>query len=141
MKLTLKRRQILWAYAFLSVSLVFFVVIRWYPTVLAFNISFRDWNIFQNSGPWIGLENYQDIWEDLFKQRSPVRAAFLNTIQYVIIGVPVQMALGLMIALMLNSDRTWGCLLPRGLLHPLRDLTCGRRLCVELAIRTTVGPD
>ena len=42
MKLTLKQRQILWAYLFLSVSLLFFTVIRWYPTFLAFNVSLRD---------------------------------------------------------------------------------------------------
>jgi len=103
LKLTLRRRQVLWAYAFLAVSLVFFVVIRWYPTILAFNISFRDWNVFQNSGPWIGLQNYQDIWEDLFKQRSAVRAAFFNTFRYVIIGVPLQLVFGLMVAMLLNT--------------------------------------
>ena len=31
-KLTFHQRQIVWAYVFLSVSLVFFIVIRWYPT-------------------------------------------------------------------------------------------------------------
>ena len=104
MKLTLKRRQVLWAYAFLGVSLVFFIVIRWYPTLLAFNISFRDWNIFQNEGPWVGLKNYQAVGTDIFfKPRSAVRAAFGNTLQYVVIGVPVQLVLGLLIAMMLNS--------------------------------------
>lgn len=101
MKLTLRQRQIIWAYVFLSVSLVFFILIRWYPTVLAFNISFRDWNVFQGTGPWTGLENYADIWEDLFKPRSPIRAAFWNTIRYVAFGVPLQMVLALGVALLL----------------------------------------
>ena len=69
MKLTLRRRQILWAYFFLSVSLVFFVTIRWYPTLLAFNISFRDWNVFQGAGPWVGWSNYADVWEDFLKPK------------------------------------------------------------------------
>jgi multiple sugar transport system permease protein len=103
--LTLKQRQILWAYAFLSVSMIFFVVIRWYPTVLAFNVSFRDWNIFQAGGEWVGLENYVAIWEDLFKPRSPIRAAFLNTLRYVIYGVPLQLIVSLAVALMLNQIR------------------------------------
>lgn len=103
MKLTLRQRQVLWAYLFLSVSMVFFVVIRWYPTLLAFNISFRDWNVFQGSGPWVGPDNYQDIWVNLFKPRSAVRAAFLNTVRYVVFGVPLQMVLGLGIAIMLNQ--------------------------------------
>ena len=103
MKLTLRQRQILWAYAFMGVSLVFFIVIRWYPTILAFNISFRDWNVFDGSGPWVGLNNYADIWQDLFKPRSAIKAAFWNTIRYVIFGVPLQLALGLGIALLLNQ--------------------------------------
>jgi len=110
MKLTLKQRQVLWAYAFLSVSLVFYVLIRWYPTLLAFNISLRDWNIFQASGEWVGLANYQAIWDDLFKPRSPVRAAFWNTLRYVLFGVPAQMITGLFIALLLSQIRRFAAL-------------------------------
>ncbi|NOX61355.1 MAG: sugar ABC transporter permease [Chloroflexi bacterium] len=105
MKLTLQRRQIIWAYIFLSVSLVFFVVIRWYPAILALGISFRDWNVFKGEGPWVGLANFQAIWEDLFKPRSSVRAAFLNTFKYVLLGVPLQLTLALGVALMLNQIR------------------------------------
>jgi multiple sugar transport system permease protein len=105
MNLSLRQRQIIWAYIFMSVSLVFFVLIRWYPTIQAFNISFRDWNIFEGSGPWVGLANFQDIWQDMFKPRSSVRAAFVNTLKYVIYGVPLQMVLGLAIAMLLNQIR------------------------------------
>lgn len=101
MNLTLKQRQMIWAYLFMSVALIFFIIIRWYPTILAFNISFRDWNVFEASGPWIGMENYAEIWEDAFKPRSAVRAAFSNTLRYVLFGVPTQLALALGIALLL----------------------------------------
>ena len=89
----------------MSVSLLFFVLIRWYPTILAFNISFRDWNVFQGTGEWVGLENYLDIWEDFFKMRSPIKAAFWNTIRYVLFGVPLQLILALGIALLLIQVR------------------------------------
>ncbi|MEZ4675642.1 MAG: sugar ABC transporter permease [Caldilineaceae bacterium] len=105
MKLTLKQRQILWAYLFLAVSLTFYTLIRWYPTILAFNISFRDWNVFEGGGPWVGLENYHDIWTDLFKPRSDIRAAFWNTIRYVVFGVPLQLIIGLAIAMLLSQIR------------------------------------
>ncbi len=105
MNLSLRQRQVIWAYTFMSVSLVFFVIIRWYPTILAFNISFRDWNTFEGSGPWVGLANFQDIWHDMFKPRSSVLAAFVNTLKYVIYGVPLQMVLGLGIAMLLNQIR------------------------------------
>ena len=105
MKLTLRQRQILWAYIFLCVSLIFYAVIRWYPTFLAFNISVRDWNTFRGAGEWVGPANYLEIWADLFKERSPIRAAFANTLRYVIFGVPIQMVIGLAVAMMLDRIR------------------------------------
>lgn len=38
MRLTLHQRQIIWAYIFMSAALVFFVVIRWYPTLSLIHI-------------------------------------------------------------------------------------------------------
>lgn len=105
MRISLRTRQVLWAYAFLSVTLIFFIVIRWYPTLFALNISFRDWKVMAGTGPWVGLENYQEIWEDLFKPRSDVRAAFINTGKYVLYGVPAQIILSLGIAILLNQIR------------------------------------
>lgn len=105
MKLTLRQRQVLWAYAFLSIALVFFVIIRWYPALLSFNIAFRDWNTFKGAGPWVGLDNYAAIWDDLWKPRSDVRAAFTNTLGYVLYGVPAQMVLALAVALLLDRIR------------------------------------
>lgn len=105
MRLTLRQRQVLWAYAFLSIALVFFVIIRWYPALLSFNIAFRDWNTFKGAGPWVGLENYAAIWDDLWKPRSDVRAAFTNTLGYVLYGVPAQMVLALAVALLLDRIR------------------------------------
>ncbi|MCY3659457.1 MAG: sugar ABC transporter permease [Caldilineaceae bacterium] len=105
MRLTLRQRQVLWAYAFLSVALVFFVIIRWYPALLSFNIAMRDWNTFKGSGPWVGLENYAAIWDDMWKPRSDVRAAFTNTLGYVLYGVPAQMVLALAVALLLDRIR------------------------------------
>ncbi len=105
MRLTLRQRQVLWAYAFLSIALVFFVIIRWYPALLSFNIAFRDWNTFKGAGPWVGLENYTAIWDDMWKPRSDVRAAFTNTLGYVLYGVPAQMVLALAVALLLDRIR------------------------------------
>ncbi len=105
MRISLRQRQILWAYGFLTVSLIFFITIRWYPTLLAINISFRDWNVLKGAGPWVGLENYRDIWDDLFKPRSAARAAFINTIKYVVYGVPLQMVVSLGVALLLMQIR------------------------------------
>ena len=54
---------------------------------------------------YVGLENYQDIREDLENPRSPTRKAFENTAIYIAFGVPIQLVLALIIALMLNEIR------------------------------------
>lgn len=104
-KLTLARRKIIWAYIFLTIPLIFFLYFRIYPTVYAFRMSFYDWNPMAIDQEYIGLENYQEIREDLENPRSPTRKAFENTIEYILLGVPIQLSLALVIALMLNEIR------------------------------------
>ena len=109
MRLTLRQRQVLWAYAFLSIALVFFVIIRWYPALavlqhcharLEYLQGFRSlggaWRITRPSGMTCGSRCYP---------RSDVRAAFTNTIGYVLYGVPAQMVLALAVALLLDRIR------------------------------------
>lgn len=104
-QLTLARRKIIWAYIFLAIPIFFFITIRIYPTLFAFQMSFYDWNPLSVEQEFIGLENYTDIWEDLSKPRDATRKAFENTGKYILIGMPVQLVLGLLIALMLNEIR------------------------------------
>ncbi|MCW5881864.1 MAG: sugar ABC transporter permease [Anaerolineae bacterium] len=101
--MSLRQRRILWAYAFLFVPLLFFLVIRIYPTLSAFNISLHTWNPLSDQRPFVGLANYQKLWQEMLTPTSVTRKAFENTLKYVLIGVPLQLALGLGFALLLNS--------------------------------------
>ena len=142
MNSTLRRRQILWAYRFLSVSLIFFIVIRWYPTLLAFNISFRDWNIFQGDGPWVGSgELSADLDGHLLSRAARVRAAFINTLQYVIFGVPLQIGARPPDCHAAQQHRALGRFLPRRLLRSVCHLAGRRCLCLELALCTAGRAD
>ena len=95
--LSLRQQQALWAYAFLAIPLVFFVLIRIYPVFSAFNISVRKWNILSSDTPFVGFSNYAKLFAD---------AAFIkvvgNTLYYVLLCVPSGLILALCIALMLN---------------------------------------
>ena len=102
-KLSLRRRRQLWAYAFILIPLFFFLAIRIGPTLFALNISVREWNILSPEKPFVGLENFQRIWQDFQNPKSVVRRAFQNTFAYVIIGVPIQLVLALAIAVMLDQ--------------------------------------
>lgn len=95
--LSLRQQQALWAYAFLAVPLVFFAWIRIYPVFSAFNISVRKWDILSSETPFVGFKNYAKLLTD---------ATFLkvvgNTLYYVVLCLPIGLALALAVAMMLN---------------------------------------
>jgi multiple sugar transport system permease protein len=95
----------MWAYIFLLIPLIFFLYIRIYPALFAFQMSFFDWNPLSQEQPYVGLGNYHHLFSELNTPESITRAAFSNTARYVILGVPIQLTLGLLIALMLNEIR------------------------------------
>jgi multiple sugar transport system permease protein len=100
--LSLRRRRQLWAYLFILVPLFFFMFIRIGPTLFSLNVSVREWNILSPEKPFVGLENFRNIWEEFQNRKSVVRPAFQNTFSYVIIGMPLQLIIGLALAMMLD---------------------------------------
>jgi multiple sugar transport system permease protein len=104
-QMTLARKKILWAYIFLAIPIIFFLYIRIYPTLFAFQMSFYDWNPLALDQQYVGTANYERLFEELNNPRSVTRAAFVNTGVYIAIGMPIQLILSLVIALMLNEIR------------------------------------
>jgi multiple sugar transport system permease protein len=103
--MTLARRKIMWAYIFLSIPIIFFLYIRIYPTISAFQMSFYDWNPLAAEQTYVGVKNYQTLFSELRAPDSVTYAAFVNTAKYVLLGVPIQLVLALLVALMLNEIR------------------------------------
>lgn len=91
--LKLKTKQALIAYSFLAIPLIFFLGIRIFPTLYAFSMSF---SLTGQTG--LSLDNYTKLLSDTEFGRS-----LLNTIMYFLITVPIQLALGLLIALAIES--------------------------------------
>lgn len=97
--LTLGARKAIWAWAFLAVPIVFYGLIRFYPTFEAFWISLTDWNLLRPAR-FIGLDNYARLLEDpLFWK------VFANTFLYLIIGAPISLILSFTIAYHLDRVR------------------------------------
>jgi len=90
-------RRALWAYTFLLVPLLFFLTIRLAPAFSALYISLHEWNIISPSKPFVGLQNFRLLAHDPSFGRAAV-----NTIRYVLVGIPAQIALGLVLALALQ---------------------------------------
>ena len=90
-------RRALWAYTFLLVPLLFFLTIRLAPAFSALYISLHEWNIISPSKPFVGLQNFRLLAHD-----SSFGRAAVNTLRYVLVGIPTQIALGLVLALALQ---------------------------------------
>jgi len=97
-KLSIAEKKAIWAYIFLFVPLIFYIVIRIYPAFSSFYISFTDWDIVSSEKQFIGLENYQRMINDPVFLKTLV-----NTFRYVIFGLPVTLVLSFIIAYNLNK--------------------------------------
>jgi multiple sugar transport system permease protein len=97
--LSIKQKQIVWAWSFLALPVVFYVVIRFYPTGNAMVISFQDWNLL-GSRTWAGWENYIKLWND------PVFWQVLrNTFVYLLLGTPISLVIAFTVAYHLDKLR------------------------------------
>ena len=90
-------RRALWAYGFLLVPLLFFLAIRLAPALSSLYISLHEWNIISPAKPYVGFQNFRAIFADPKFARATV-----NTVRYVVVGIPLQIALGLALAIMLQ---------------------------------------
>ena len=89
-------REALVGYGFVAVPMGVFVLFFIYPLFYALYISRYDWGVFGKIET-LGLENYRTlIHDDLFWK------ALKNTLMYTAVVVPLQMALGLSVAVIVN---------------------------------------
>jgi multiple sugar transport system permease protein len=90
-------RESLVGYAFILLPMTAFAVWFIYPLGYAIYISFYDWGVLGKISS-VGTRNYHDLFHDpLFGK------ALKNTLLYTAVVVPAQMALGLLMALVVNA--------------------------------------
>ena len=92
-----KLREALVGYAFVLLPMAVFGIWYLYPLAYAVYISFFDWGVLGKIES-VGTANYQELFEDEFFWR-----ALKNTLLYTAAVVPLQMALGLTMALVVNQ--------------------------------------
>ncbi len=97
--LTIKQKQIVWAWSFLAIPVLFYTVIRFYPTGNAILISFQDWNLL-GKRTWTGLDNYEKLFAD-----PAFWKVFKNTFVYLLIGTPLSLIVSFFIAYNLDKTR------------------------------------
>ena len=84
------------AYLFLLPYLIVFMIFLLLPAISGFFISFTDWRILGNP-EWVGLKNFENIFADRFFWQ-----AFRNTLAFTGLTVPILVAFGLGLAVLLN---------------------------------------
>ncbi|MGH2531704.1 MAG: carbohydrate ABC transporter permease [Thermomicrobiales bacterium] len=93
----MKRREALWAYLFILPLLLGFLFFLAGPIIASLVISLTEWDLI-TSPQWVGLQNYRE----LITEDEVIGKAFFNTI-YLMLGIPVGIALSLLLALSMNQ--------------------------------------
>jgi multiple sugar transport system permease protein len=95
---TLRQMRKNWsAYLFIAPGLLHFAIFTLFAVGFAFYISFHEWNIIKPDKPFVGLENYARLFQDPRFLR-----AVTNTLTFMV-GIPLGLATGLSVALLLNT--------------------------------------
>ena len=94
-----RARRFATPYLLLVPALVIYGVFTIYPIYRQFDISFYNWHIFPGaSNPFMGWSNYTAIFHD-----PVIRTAAFNSFLFIVITVPIQMAIGLFAAAVLTD--------------------------------------
>jgi ABC-type sugar transport system permease subunit len=90
-------REALVGYGFIALPMAFFILFFIVPVGYAVYISRYDWQIFK--GPYVGFGNYRHLWHDSVFWTHAVR----NTLVFTVFVVPLEVALGLTLAVVVNQ--------------------------------------
>lgn len=93
-------RETLTAYLFLLPSFLVFAVFTFFPVVFSLVICFYRWNL-PRQPVYIGLDNFKWLFTDPIDAPA-FRQAVFNSFYYALGGIPLNMAISLLLALCLN---------------------------------------
>lgn len=101
MKIKSRQLELVEGYFFIAPALILLLIFVIVPMASAVSYSFTDYYLLRpNSRNFTGLENYIR----LFTEEETLRKAFVNTCRFVVCVVPLQLAMALGLALILNRD-------------------------------------
>jgi multiple sugar transport system permease protein len=93
-----RRSEALAGYAFVAIPMFLFLVLNIGSILYALFISVFQWNIRSGAGAFIGIANYQNVFKDPIFIR-----AIQNSLYYAVVWVPLTMAVGLFLAVLVNQ--------------------------------------
>lgn len=89
-----------WCWLFMALAVGFYILFQGYPILCSIQYSFLDWSGMTSNATFVGLANYRELLKDeLFWN------AFVNSFKYMLMIVPLELAVSLFLAYMLNDER------------------------------------
>ncbi|HVX47381.1 MAG TPA: sugar ABC transporter permease [Mycobacteriales bacterium] len=88
-----------WCYLFMLPSLILAAMFTFYPMVMSWYFSFLDWSGFTSARHWAGFANYRELVHDTLFWK-----AFGRSFLFVVVAVPIRLALALIVAMILNDQ-------------------------------------
>src|SRR5690242_1781782 len=92
-----KRREILFGLLFAAPWIVGFLAFTFYPMVSSLYYSFTSYHM-RGATEWVGLANFQEM----FTQDNLFWGSLLNSVVYTLASVPLDVAVALVVAVLLN---------------------------------------
>ena len=88
---------------FMSLAVGFYILFQGYPIICSIQYSLLDWSGMTSNATFIGLQNYKEMMHDeLFWN------AFINSFKYMVMIVPLELAVSLFLAYLLNDEKMKG---------------------------------
>ena len=103
-----------WALLFMGPPIALFAAIVVLPTAMALRLSFTDANLLGQSSEWIGLANFTEALTD-----GHVRKSIRITLVWTLFGALIPPALGLAVAMMLQSNDRFTAIMKSALFVPI----------------------
>lgn len=93
-----KKREVLYAYGFLTPAMILAFLFIVLPILIAFSYGFTDYYLLKpDDKQFIGFDNFVRMLSDDVLIKS-----FFNTVQFVVFVVPIQLSMALILALIIN---------------------------------------
>lgn len=91
------------SFLFVLPYLVMFILFLVAPLFYGIYISFHDWNLISPIRPFVGFENYTQIFTPGTSENKIFLNGLTNTLQFVVYSVPLLVIIGLLLAMLVNS--------------------------------------
>ncbi|GLV56566.1 lactose ABC transporter permease [Dictyobacter sp. S3.2.2.5] len=89
-----------WSYLYIAPMVILILAFTIYPTIASLGYTFYQWNGIGDPSDFVGFDNFTRVMHD-----SIFWGAFLHTLIYTVVLVPIQLALALVLALALNNPK------------------------------------